>query len=440
MFLPPKLRPSFDTRTILVALLSGLPGSAVAFVFLWGGDVSAKVQWTLSVLILVVWIGCAFVLRNRVTVALQTVANLLAALREGDYSIRARVERADDTMSEVMREVNAFAATLREQRLSEIEATALLRRVMSEIDAAVFAFDGRDRLRLVNPAAESLLGMRSEQILGKEASELGLVELLTGDESAPRDLVFPGGEGRWGIRRAQFRQHGLPHRLVLLLDLSRPLREEELQAWQRLVRVLGHELNNSLAPITSIADSLDRLLDREPKPDDWRDDMRRGLEVISSRAGALSRFLEAYSRLARLPRPSLVPVEVAELIDGVARMEMRRAVEIHPGPSMTIRIDRGQIEQVLINLIHNAVDAVLETGGGVGINWREMGRGVEIAIEDEGPGIANPANLFVPFFTTKPEGSGIGLILSRQIVEAHGGTLTVDNRTDRVGCVAKVRV
>lgn len=401
---------------------------------------SAKVQWTLSIVILVIWVGSAYVLRSRVAVALQTVANLLSALREGDYSIRARVERSGDSMSEVMREVNAFAATLREQRLSEIEATALLRRVMSEIDAAVFAFDGRDRLRLVNPAAEELLGLRSEQILGKEASELGLVALLTGDESAPRDLVFPGGEGRWGIRRAQFRQHGLPHRLVLLLDLSRPLREEELQAWQRLVRVLGHELNNSLAPITSIADSLERLLDREPKPEDWRDDMRRGLEVISSRAGALSRFLEAYSRLARLPRPSLVPVDVGELIDGVSRMEMRRAVEIRSGPSITIRIDRGQIEQVLINLIHNAVDAVLETGGEVAITWRELGRGVEIAIEDEGPGIANPANLFVPFFTTKPEGSGIGLILSRQIVEAHGGTLTVENRSDRVGCVAKVRV
>ncbi len=431
---------TFETRVLLLALLSGLPGSLVALAFLWGGEVTPKIRWTLTVVVSVVWLGGAFLLRSRLVIALQTIANLLAALREGDYSIRARVERRDDAMGEVMSEVNAFAATLREERLVELEATVLLRRVMSEINAAVFAFDSRDRLSLVNPAAERLLGLPADRLLGQYAADLGLVGLLSGDESAPREIAFAGGQGRWGIRRASFRQHGLPHRLVLLLDLSRPLRQEELQAWQRLVRVLGHELNNSLAPITSISDSLKRLLDRNPKPHDWEEDMRRGLEVIGARAGALSRFLVGYSRLARLPRPSTAPVDIGDLIGGVVRMEARHSVEVAPGPSMTIDIDRGQIEQVLINLIHNGVDAVLESRGQVCVTWRRVDNGVEIDVVDEGPGIANPANLFVPFFTTKQEGSGIGLVLSRQIVEAHGGTLVVDNRTDRTGCVARLRL
>jgi len=425
---------------LAIALTSGAAGAVVALVMLWGGEHTPQVRWTLSVILLIGWLGGAIYLRHRVVVALQTASNLLSALRDGDYSVRARAERSDDAMGELMQEVNLFAAALRDQRLGEMEATTLLGRVMSEIDAVVLAFDVRDRLRSVNPAGERLLGGTAPSLLGRSAQELGLSDLLTGEQSQPRDVALPGGRGRWGLRRATFRQDGLPHKLILLLDLSRALREEELLAWQRLVRVLGHELNNSLAPITSISDSMQRLLARDPRPDDWEADMRSGLNVIANRAGALSRFLAAYSRLARLPRPVLESVDVAELIDGVVRMETRHAVAIVAGPDVAIRVDRGQIEQVLINLIHNAVDAVAGADGGVSVSWQTIDGEVEIAVQDDGQGIANPANVFIPFFTTKQEGSGIGLVLSRQIMEAHGGALTIENRTDRPGCVARVRV
>lgn len=237
-----------------------------------------------------------------------------------------------------------------------------------------------------------------------------------------------------------FRQGGKPHYLVVLADLSRALREEERQAWQRLVRVLGHELNNSLAPICSIAGSLEDLMKREVRAADWQDDMRRGLRVIADRSDALSRFMRDYSRLTRLPKPELRAVDLHLLVRTAAGLETRTAVEIEPGPSITMNLDSDQLQQALINLIRNAVDASLEAGGKVRVGWTKNGSWVNLTVRDEGPGIANPGNLFVPFFTTKPGGSGIGLVLSRQIAEAHGGTLSLRNRDKDKGCEAVIQL
>jgi signal transduction histidine kinase len=244
--------------------------------------------------------------------------------------------------------------------------------------------------------------------------------------------------GRWAMRRSTFRQHGQTHQLVVLADLSQALREEERQAWQRLLRVLGHELNNSLAPIRSISGSLGQLMAREPLPADWRQDLKEGLAIISARAEALSRFMGDYSRLARLPQPKLQPVQLGPLLNRVLGLEHRLKVALTAGPEATVSGDPDQLEQLLINLVRNAVDASSETKGGVCCTWRKAGAQVEVRVEDEGPGLSNTANLFVPFFTTKPSGSGIGLALSRQIAEAHGGSLTLENRSGHAGCVARL--
>jgi len=435
-----RYRLSHEGKLTWLTLGAAAPAAAVALALLWFGDYSAKVQWTLTILIITCFVVFISSACEHIVHPLQTMSNLLAALREGDYSIRARGASGDNALGEVLLEINSLGETLRLQRLGAFEATALLRTIMGEIDVAVFTFDPDRRLRLVNRAGEALLGQPMDKLLGKTAKELGLDACYDADQDEPLTLSFPGASGRWGIRRSTFREQGLPHDLLVLTDLSRTLREEERRAWQRLVRVLGHEMNNSLAPIKSLAASLESLLRRDPPPADWKDDARTGLNSIASRADSLSRFLQAYTRLTKLPPPQKQNVDLAELVQRVVDLEPRLNVKIMAGPKRKIHVDPAQIEQLLINLVHNAVDAALETRGNVAVGWREKEDSVEIFVQDEGPGILNTANLFVPFFTTKPEGSGIGLPLSRQIAEAHGGSLVLMNRRSGKGAEALLRL
>ncbi len=424
---------SLERRILLTALAGGLPAVAVALVALQRWDAPADVAWPLAALAVGVWIGAAWAVRGHVAYPLRTLANLLAAIREGDYSLRVR-SSDDDSLGEALREANRLTESLRTQRIGAMEAAALLHKVMDEIDAAVFAFDDEERLRLVNRAGERLLAAPPAHLIGKTAAELGLSEHLHADAGRAFEKAFPGGAGRWAARRAGFRDVGRPHQLLVLSDLTRELREEELDAWQRLVRVLSHELNNSLAPIHSIAGSLaDRV--RRQAANGSPAEMLEGLDVIERRADSLSRFLSSYARLARLPEPKLENVDVAALIERTAALETRLAVEVASGPAAAVEADPAQLEQALINLVRNAVDASLETGGAVRLSWRVSRGLVEIHVEDEGPGLANDANLFVPFYTTKPSGSGVGLVLARKIAERHEGALRLENRKAG-GCVA----
>jgi PAS domain S-box-containing protein len=432
--------PRFERRVVLLAVLAGLPGGIIALLLIWLGDLTPRSQWTLTILILAAWAIVATILREQVVRPVQTLSNLLAALHEGDYSIRSRSARADDALGLAMLEVNALGDTLREQRLGAVEATALLRSIIAEIDVAIFTFDEDGRLRLVNIAGQRLLAQSAERLQGRRADEVGLAEALNASPPHTLAATFPGASGRFEVRRRDFRQGGRRHRLLVLADVSATLREEERQAWQRLVRVLGHEINNSLAPIKSIAASLKALLARSDRPADLEADLQRGLSVIGARSEALGRFMSAYARLARLPPVRLAPVRIEEIVARVAALETRVPVDVRPGPSITMRADGDQLEQLLINLLRNAADASLETAGRVAIGWARHNGQLELRIEDEGPGLADTANLFVPFFTTKPAGSGIGLVLSRQIAEAHGGALTLGNRSDRSGCEAVLRL
>lgn len=434
---------TFERRLSFLALAAGFPAVGLCAWLLWYDDYSGRVQWTIDLFLVLLWLSVSFSLKQRIVRPLQTLSNILAAIREGDYSIRGRRAEQGDALGEVMLEVNDLGQTLREQRLGALEATALLRTVMAEIDVAVFAFDTDRRLRLVNRAGEKLLAQPATRLLEKTSVELGLAACLDRsvvDAPPTMQMVFPGGVGRWDVRRSTFREGGAQHQLLVLTDLSRTLREEERRAWQRLLRVLGHELNNSLAPIKSVAGSLADLLTLEPRPPDLSDDMQRGLEVISSRADSLARFVESYSKLARLPQPRMEPLNISGLVRRVASLETRLPVNVEGGPELMIQGDEVQLEQMLINLLRNAVDASMETNGKVEMGWSQNNGHLEVWIKDEGLGLANTANLFVPFFTTKANGSGIGLVLSRQIAEAHGGTLSLENRHSARGCEAVLRL
>jgi two-component system nitrogen regulation sensor histidine kinase NtrY len=427
-----------ETRVLLLALAGGLPAVAACVFLLAIEGRDARLQITVDGLLILLWLGFCFAARGRIAGPLRTLANLLEALREGDYSIRARVDNPKEPLGEVMQQVNAMAATLRDQRLGALEATALLRKVMEEIDVAAFAFDPQQQLRLVNRAGERLLAQPAERLLARDATSLGLAEYLGGAAEQTIRRAFPGITGRWGIRRSQFREGGVPHQLLVVTDLTRPLRQEELQAWQRIVRVIGHELNNSLTPIKSIAQSLADLLVAEPRPDDWYQDMTRGLSVIATRSESLSRFMSSYARLAKLPPPKLGAIEINDLLLRASSLETRQRVFFEEGPPLTFQGDIDQLEQALINLIQNGVDAAEAGGGRVFLRYRQLPAALEITVRDEGPGLPNTANLFVPFFTTKRGGSGIGLVLSRQIAEAHGGSLSLRNAAEGPGCEAVI--
>jgi len=427
---------TYDASILLATLAVAAPACALlAAVLIWR-DIPPGLLWGLTGVGAVLTLWFAVRLRNRVIYPLYTLSNLLEALREGDFSLRGSRARRGDPIGEVVWEINTLSQTLRDQRHKVEETNALLAKVIGATDIAIFTFDSGQRLRLINPAGEHLLARPAAELLGRTADELGIADCLADEDTHIRKRAFPGGAGRFEVRRARFREGGKPHELLVVADLSRALREEERAAWQRLLRVLGHELNNSLTPIRSMTGTLAKLLAQQPPPPDWREDVGGGLAVIGDRAEALTRFMAGYTALARLPPPNKRDFEIGELVRRVARLEQRLAVTVADAPPLHVNADPDQIEQALINLIKNATDATLPLREGVRARWRAERDVAHIEIEDDGPGLGTTENLFTPFYTTKPGGSGIGLVLARQIAEAHGGSLTLESRVKARGCVA----
>ena len=452
-----RVRLLYEHRISLYSLLVASPGILVSGILIWRQPWSTESKLALSFVEIFVWWLLALALHEQTVRPLQTLANVVAALREEDYSFRVRGATTDDALGELSLEVNALADLLADQRIRVIEATALLRRVVEEIDAPLFAFDPDRVLRLVNPAGEKLLQQAAVRLLGRTADEIGLADCLRAADEALVALPASSSSARWLVRQSKFREKGVPHTLVVLSDVSRALREEERSAWQRLIRVLGHELNNSLAPIKSIAGSLgSRLAETELNPEQRRD-FERGLAIIEDRTASLNRFLQAYRQLAQMPPPVIRRVALLPIMERVVLLETRMVVAISRGSDVMLMVDPDQIEQMLINLVHNAVDAALEPGLGddrssnstngvdvrkpqVTLNWVVEDQNAILTIEDNGLGLRNPSNAFVPFYTTKPSGSGIGLALSRQIVEAHGGSIDLSNLKGKRGCRVRVRL
>jgi two-component system, NtrC family, nitrogen regulation sensor histidine kinase NtrY len=424
-----------EDAVFAVALAAAAVPAVVALPLVWLGGFDLKTRITLTLVIVLGGIGFALAARSRVQRPLQTLANIIAALREKDYSVRGRNPRKDDALGLAMAELAELAEELRSERWRDEEAAAGLARVVEGLDAAVIAIDGAGVVRLANRTAERLVGKRLD---GATIGELALEQLFAVDTPRTVELALPGGRGTWEVRPSVVRLSGMPHTLVVMTDVQHALRAEERQAWQRLVRVLGHEINNSLGPIASIAETLRSGLVREPRLPDLDDDLAKGLEIIERRAAALARFMQSYARLVRLPPPRLARVEVADWVRRTAALETRAAVVITGGPAVVVPGDPDQLDQLLINLVHNAVEASAETAGGVRIAWTVTTGTLALVVEDDGPGVGDATNLFVPFFTTKPAGTGIGLVLARQIAEAHGGSLVLRNRKAARGAEAVI--
>ena len=436
----------YERRIAIFAILAALPGGILGTILVWSQPWSRDVKIAVTLFEFVLWFLLTLALLEQIVRPLQTLANVVSALREEDYSFRAREASPNDALGELSLEINTLADILTEQRIQTIETTALLRRVVDEIDVPIFTFDPDKSLRLVNAAGERLLQQASARLLGRSAAELGLEVCFTANNASLVELPYSTPNARWMVRKRSFRQSGVPHTLIVLSDVSRALREEERSAWQRLIRVLGHELNNSLAPIMSIAGSLASRLPQLDMAEDTKADFQRGLDIIESRTAALHRFMQSYRRLATMPSPKLQPVELRPLAERVAVLETRLRVHIDSGPDAVLSIDPDLVEQMLINLIRNAVDSALEQSQTAGtepevvLRWRQEGANVLLMVQDNGIGLLNPSNAFVPFYTTKQGGSGIGLVLSQQIAEAHSGNVALANRKDTRGCIVTVQL
>lgn len=440
-----KRRRVYERRIRVFSLLLAGPGLIVAILLISQQNWSRDTKWSLAVILLLVFLILEAVLHDQVIRPLQTLTNVISSLREEDFSFRARGAVHNDALGELALEVNALADTLSEQKTFAVEATELLKRVLEEIDTPLFTFDPNGKLKLVNSAGTRLLQQSREELLGRTTEEIGLTAFFE-SETGVTSVSPLNPNARWLVRRTSFREKGVPHTLILLSDVSRALREEERSAWQRLIRVLGHELNNSLTPIKSIAGTLLlRVRGMEVEAQE-RADFEKGLGIIEARSASLNRFLQAYRQIAQMPGPKLQPTVIRSLVERSAALETRVPVQVEAGPDITVSADPDQLEQVLINIVRNAAEAVMQAGhdadseAPVSIRWAFNSHFLQIQVIDSGPGLLNPENAFVPFYTTKESGSGIGLVLSRHIVEAHGGSIQLLNRKDAVGCIAVISI
>jgi nitrogen fixation/metabolism regulation signal transduction histidine kinase len=441
-----RLQGGFERRLLFSILIAGAAGVVLSLLLLWHSSYSLDHKIEVSALVVLLWLGLSFSARDHVVNSLRVLYNVISAVKDEDFSFRATQASAGDALGDLALEINSLSRALAEERLGAVETTNLLRKVMAEAGTIIFAFSPDNRLRIVNRTGVRFLGKPEEEILNRTARELGIEDLVKGPAWEVVSRVDSGAEKRWIVRRATFRQGGEPHSLVVLSEASEALRAEERVAWQRLIRVLSHEINNSLAPIRTIARTLGRMASTAELPMPLSEHLGHGLEVIHQRADSLNRFLQSYTRVAKVPKPQCRAVALNSLVARVAKLESRLPVKVIPGSNVSIFVDPDQLEQALINLIKNAVDAVLlasekEFGPeAVTVSWTIHAKDVEIYIRDEGIGLTETENLFVPFYTTKETGSGIGLLLSRQIIEAHQGTIMLRNRAERSGCEVVVKL
>jgi two-component system, NtrC family, nitrogen regulation sensor histidine kinase NtrY len=425
-----------ELKLLLLACLALLPVGVLLLVLWWQPVQSSLTKLGLSVAAIAAVLAIASAIRNSFVHQLRTLNTLIEAIRKEDYSLRGTLANERGDLAELYQQINALTQQLQQSRQEETELRGLLERIVTQLNVAVIAYDEQGRIVLVNHLSEKLLAKPRGELIGTTIADYQLDQVLPLQHSQVLEHHFAGARGRWQLSHQTYIHNGKTGHLLFIADLELVLSEEEIKAWQRLIRVIAHEVNNSLTPITSLCQTLSSLLLKLPETPQQQD-ILQGMEVINERAHNLKRFISDYARIARLPDAQKKQFELASLINRIRTIYQNQALHISmPSSPILLFGDQAQLEQVLINLLKNAVEANADASKPVQLLVTCSVTTCTIEISDQGSGIANAANLFVPFYTTKPQGAGIGLALSRRIVTAHGGELQLENRTDEVGAVA----
>ncbi len=437
---PSARRFSAEQKLFFSVLINAIPVVILLVLVFLNDDLSLTAKLGIAGFCLVWLLAVAASIREKFVYHIRTLSNLVEAIRTQDYSMRGSRVRDPGELAELYQQINSLTTQLKDVREGEFELSNLLERIVNQINVAIVACDSDGNIRLANRLARKLLDTPAEKLVDKKLQDTVLQELLSDEGSQLIDFEFPGATGRWQVNQQQYRHHGKPGKIIFITDLKQVLSEEEISAWQRLIRVIAHEVNNSLTPISSICQTLNSQLDKlEPSPDSA--DLKEGLDVIEERAKGLRDFISVYARIAKLPEPQKINFSVFELLQKVKRFFVNEAVEISDrGADFKMFGDPVHLEQVLINLIKNAIEACDVDASPVEISCQRKGSLIEFVVVDTGKGISNPANLFVPFYSTKEKGAGIGLTLSRQIAAKHGGQLLLENRSDGLGAIARLQI
>lgn len=424
-------------RSFVLVLLSAVPSFIMIGTLTWLGDYDTLESITIAVLVVVPWLVMVVMHYQLSIRPWRAVVNILLSFKERDYSIRSPAAPLDDVVCIVLSELNAIADSLSLSRSDVIDTQHLLSRILAEVDVAVFLFNQDNEIVLANRYASSLFSVNPESLQGKTLESLGLEFAKYSAPTSLHEHAFPTRKSRWLVKHSSYRQQGQPHQFILLADIGKNLRQEELEAWQKLIRILSHEINNTLTPLKTSVAVMRRTLPRVVQAQEDQEDMIESLDIIDNRIDSLNRLVNDYGQMARLPKPNRQMASITDLCRHVIRSFEQQGVVLMKGDDIRMNIDPAQIEQVVVNLIKNAVEANHDVSR-VEVHLSKDENQTRLCIDDFGHGIENMDNVFVPYFTTKPQGSGIGLIISRQIIEAHGGSIRLLNHPDHDGCRVEI--
>ena len=431
---------SFEKQLLTYLLIATLVPAVMLLITLWYFDVSKNLM-VLIVLFLFCLIGfCASTLYQKITYQFRTLSNLLEGMTRGDYSLRGRMSKPDSALGQLVEQINSLSDTLMNQRFSAMESQLLVEKIIQHIDVAIVAINEDQLISLMNPAGEKLLNVKQAQVVGKPLASIGAELLLTVDKQQVLELEFANAKGQFQIIADSYREHGHQHQLFFITNVHGLLREHERQAWQNLIRVLSHEINNSLAPISSFASTLKSLAKKQSLEQSFADNLDTGLHVVSERALSLRQFVDSYRQLSHLPEPHKKMVQLAKVFERILPLFVKQTVKLSLSTDIKVPMDEVQVEQVLINLLKNAEEAMEKGKGVITIGAFVQDNHCYIEICDNGCGLSSDKNLFTPFYTTKKQGSGIGLVLCRQIIEAHKGYLSLVNRKETSGVIATIQL